>query len=79
MGRACSGVESCLLEDDSAAYIVRVWIEPREIEVAPTEWRGSIEHVASGRTKYLTDLDELAQFIRPFLEAMGVRFDERPK
>ncbi len=63
-----------LLEDNTAAFIVRVWLEQRELEDAPVEWRGSIEHVASGRTKYLTDLDEFARFIRPFLEAMGVGF-----
>ena len=63
-----------LLEDSTTAYIVRVWVERREVEDASVEWRGSIEHVASGRTKYLTDLDELARFIRPFLETMGVTF-----
>ena len=66
-----------LLEDNTAAYIVRVWLEQREVEGAPVEWRGSIEHVASGQVKYITDLDEIARFIRPFLEAMGVRFVER--
>lgn len=63
-----------LLEDNATAYIVRVWLEHRDVKDAPVEWRGSIEHVASGRTKYLTDLDEIARFIRPFLEAMGVSF-----
>lgn len=63
-----------LLEDNATAYIVRVWLEHRDVNDAPVEWRGSIEHVASGRTKYLTDLDEIARFIRPFLEAMGVSF-----
>ncbi len=66
-----------LLEDNTAAYIVRVWLEQREIEGAPVTWRGSIEHVASGRTKYLTDLDEIARFIRPFLEAVDVSFTEQ--
>lgn len=68
-----------LLEDHTASYIVRVWLERREVEGASVEWRGSIEHVASGKTKYLTDLDEIAQFIRPFLEAMGASFVEPPK
>ena len=63
-----------LLEDNAAAYIVRVWLEHREVEGAPVAWRGSIEHVASGRIKYLTDLDEIAQFVRPYLEALGVNF-----
>ena len=52
--------------------IVRVWLEYREIEGAPAAWRGSIEHVASGKVKYLTALDEITRFIRPFLEAKGV-------
>lgn len=63
-----------LLEDNSAVYIVRVWLEHREVEGAPVTWRGSIEHVASGRIKYLTELDEIAQFVRPHLEALGVNF-----
>jgi hypothetical protein len=63
-------------EDSSAAYIVRVWLEHREIAGAPVEWRGSIEHVESGSVKYLTDLREIARFIRPFLETMGVSLAE---
>lgn len=63
-----------LLEDKATAYIVRVWLEQRDVKDAPVEWRGSIENVASGRTKYLTDLNEITQFIRPFLEGMGVDF-----
>lgn len=68
-----------LLEDNASAFIVRVWLEQREVEAAPVEWRGSIEHVASGRIKYLTDLDEIARFIRPNLEAMGVTFSKPAK
>ena len=63
-----------LLEDDTTAYIVRVWLERREAKDAAVAWRGSIEHVASGRIKYFTDLDEIPRFIQPFLEAMGVTF-----
>jgi len=66
-----------LLEDNAAAFIVRVWLEHREVEDAPVTWRGSIEYVESGRVKYVTHLNELAQFIRPFLEAMGADFSEQ--
>lgn len=65
-----------LLEDNAAAFIVRVWLEHREVEGAPVTWRGSIEYVESGKVKYLTHLSELAQFVRPFLEAMGADFSE---
>ena len=63
-----------LFEDNASAFIVRVWLEHREVEAAPVEWRGSIEHVASGNIKYLTDLGEIARFVRPHLEVMGVSF-----
>ena len=66
-----------LLEDNTTSYIVRVWLEHRDIEDAPVTWRGTIEHVANGRVKYLTDLGEIARFIQPFLEAMGVKFAGR--
>ena len=65
-----------LLKDNAAAYIVRVWLEHREVEDAPVEWRGSIEHVGSGQVKYLTQLNEIERFIRPFLRTMGVDFAE---
>lgn len=65
-----------LPEDSSIAYIVRVWVEQREVEGAPVAWRGSIEHVASERVKYLADLDEIGRFIRPYLETLGVEFEK---
>lgn len=63
-----------LLEDNTTAYIVRVWLEHREVQDAPVAWRGSIEHLASGRIKFLSDLDDIPLFIQPFLEAMGATF-----
>ncbi len=68
-----------LLEDNSTAYIVRIWLEQREVEGAPVAWRGSIEHVASGEIKYITDLDEIARFIRPIIEATGGKFEKSTK
>jgi len=67
-----------LLEDNASAFIVRVWLEPREVEGAPATWRGSVEHVASGKIRYFTELDELVQFVRSFLDEMGATID-RPK
>lgn len=68
-----------LFEDNASAFIVRVWLEHREVEAAPVEWRGSVEHVASGRVRYLTDLAEIAQFIRLYLEETGVTFGKPAK
>lgn len=64
--------QTTLLEDSTITYIVRVWLERREIEDAQLTWRGSIQHLPSGKTKYLTDLDEIARFIRPYLDEISV-------
>ena len=54
-------------------FLLRIWLEPREIEGALSEWRGRIEHVASGEGRYLKDLDEIAVFITPYLEKEDVK------
>ena len=63
-------------DEDSAAFIVRVWIEPREVVGAPVTWRGSIEHVGSGRVKYVTELEEIGRFVGRVLEGMGIKSAE---
>ena len=60
-------------ENCSQAFIIRIWCEPREIEGAPLEWRGMVEHVASGKRCYLKELDDIAPMIAPYLEQMGVK------
>ncbi len=48
-------------EDHTHAFIVRFWLESREIQ-GPI-WRGLIEHV-HGEKRLLKDLDEIPEFIR---------------
>lgn len=54
------------MADDSErnVFIVRIWREPRESEVAPPECRGVVEHVASGQRRFFLELGELDDFIR---------------
>jgi hypothetical protein len=61
-----------LLEDSTQVFIVRVWLEPREIDGAPIAWRGVIEHVPSGERRYVRDLDDIPANIAPFLVGLGV-------
>ncbi|GIK41283.1 MAG: hypothetical protein BroJett011_51160 [Chloroflexota bacterium] len=61
-------------EEDTHVFILRIWREGREIEGAEPVWRGVIEHVPSGERRYLGDLDEVSDFIVPYLEAVGVEF-----
>lgn len=57
-------------EDNTHAFIVRVWLEPREIDGATPEWRGVIEHVPSGERRYLKDLSEAEMFIAACLKVI---------
>jgi hypothetical protein len=57
-------------EDNTHAFVVRVWLEPRELDGAPPEWRGVIEHVSSGARLFLQDLREIESFISCYVESM---------
>lgn len=50
------------------AFIVKLWLEHREIEGANPEWRGRIDHVQSGKRIYFRDTAKILQFIRSFLD-----------
>jgi hypothetical protein len=54
-------------------FMVRIWLEPREIAGAVVEWRGVIEHLPTQKRRYLNDLAALSSFITPYLDSMGVK------
>jgi hypothetical protein len=60
-------------EPNKQVFILRFWCETREIEGASLEWRGVIEHLPSGQRRYFRDLDEIANFISPYLQEIGYR------
>ena len=70
-----------LLEERAAAFIVRIWCESNDVGSPSGEWRGSIEHVPSGRKGYFRDLESIGLFMKPDLEQLGIdtpsRFWER--
>lgn len=60
-------------EESNHAFIIRIWKEKREIQGASPLWRGFIEHVPSGKRRYLQDLAHIITFITPYIEEMGVK------
>jgi hypothetical protein len=60
-------------EYQTHSFIVKVWLEEREDQRERQTWRGRITHVPDGERRYLQDLREIARFIAPYLERMGVR------
>ena len=60
-------------EANSHSFIVRFWVEPREIEDAKPVWRGVVEHVSSGRKLYLKNLKEIKAFIESYIGEIDER------
>ncbi|HEX6716625.1 MAG TPA: hypothetical protein VF088_05910 [Pyrinomonadaceae bacterium] len=56
------------------SFIVKVWLEEEATKDSRAIWHGHITHVPSSKKQYLKNLDEIALFIQPYLEAMGIRF-----
>ena len=59
---------AALLEDRTAAFIVRIWCEANRGGVPAFDWRGSIEHVASGRRVCFRDTTAIEAFVQPYIE-----------
>jgi hypothetical protein len=60
--------------DHTHAFIVRFWLEPREIQGEKPLWRGMIEHVDSGRKLFLKGLNEITAFIESYLPGISGQF-----
>lgn len=45
------------------SFVIRMWLEPREMERTDPEWRGRIEHVQSGERAYFRDLNKMVEFV----------------
>lgn len=67
-----------LLEDRSAAFIVRIWCETGDSPAGEVRaWRGSVEHVASGQRSFFQELDAVIAFMTPHLRALGIEAPDR--
>lgn len=58
---------------ESHSFVVKVWLEESLEEANPAIWRGHITHVPGEERRYLHTLDEIVDFIGPYLERMGVK------
>jgi hypothetical protein len=65
------------LEPDAQSFIVKVWVEDGNGEAGQTVWRGHITHIPSHERRYLKSLDEIEDFIAPYLVEMGVKLGMR--
>jgi len=56
-------------DTDRQAFIVRFWVETQEYnpDRRALFWRGRVTHVPSGLHHYFQDINEIIQFINPYL------------
>ena len=66
-----------VLEDRTAVFIVRIWCERGDDSAPAPEWRGSVEHVQSGKRMFFRHLDAVIDFMKPHLEGIGVDAQQR--
>lgn len=59
------------LKKSTHVFILRFWLEPREIEDAEPEWRGVIEHVESGDHRYFRNLEVMASFMTKHFDILN--------
>jgi len=52
-----------MFENINHSFIVRIWIEPREIASENLAWRGMVQHVMSGERTYFRTFEDMVGFI----------------
>jgi hypothetical protein len=62
------------IEGTSHPFVIRIWLEEPAEGIRRAKWRGHITHVPSGKRAYIEDLDQILEFITPYLRDMGVTF-----
>ncbi len=65
------------IESAAQSFVVRVWVEERAGRTGRGVWRGHITHVPGDNRRYLKDLDEIGDYLAPYLESMGVKLGIR--
>lgn len=61
-----------ILEYGTQTFLVRFWVEPREVAGEPARVPARVEHVGTGRAAGATTPGELIAFIGECLESAGV-------
>lgn len=52
------------MENETHAFIIRVWYEAQDNEGKILTWRGSIDHVGGNKRLYFQDLNGVVKFIQ---------------
>jgi hypothetical protein len=61
------------LESQTHSFIIKIWRERVRVGSGMATWRGHITHVPGGERRYLKGFNDIADFIIPYVEAIGVK------
>ena len=50
-------------ERRAVSFLLRFWFEPREAEHAASPLRGYIRHLQTGEEHYVSDLEQMAEYV----------------
>lgn len=53
--------------ENSHVFVIRAWLEPREIPGRSPEWRFSVEHIESGDRRYVLNVSSVVGFMERHL------------
>jgi hypothetical protein len=57
-------------ETSTHSFVIRLWQEETATEMSAATWRGHITHIPGNERVYIKNLDEIKQFIAPYLRGM---------
>jgi hypothetical protein len=60
------------LDTTSIAFILRFWLEQREVEGALPIWRGVVEHIPTRERHYFENLSDIPTLLAPYLNTGGI-------
>jgi hypothetical protein len=71
--QAVNGIFTDPPEPTPHTFIVRIWLKETVEEAGRATWRGHVTHLPSRQRRHVKDLDDIAAFIAPYLNKMGVK------
>lgn len=65
------------MRDITHAFIIRLWIEPSELNDTQPVWRGMIEHVEGKQRLYFDHLDKMRIYFANYLNELGFHTEDK--
>jgi hypothetical protein len=61
------------IQPNTHSFVIKVWVNEVIQEQEPIVWQGRITHVPSGQVRHFVNVDEIAAFVTPYLQQLGVK------